>query len=208
MTNSNDSVVARSISTLFIGPDDASAMVHACRDPRAPDNRALTQERIVRTYARRIAAISAALGAVAALPGAGTAVVVSTTTADLLLAVKLIVDMVRCLAVLHGFDLNRPEVELELLRLAVDAAGGVRRHAREARVVAEQVAPHASTLVEPLLERLGAVALKRLSPTVIPMGIGAIAGGLSGYFWAKGIGERAAAALGALARDGQNRLEE
>lgn len=160
---------------------------------------------ITRAFAREMAAVGAAVGATAAVPGAGAVTLVGTTAVELGWFTARAGDLILSIAATHGHTSGSVEQRrawiLSVLAFGDTAAAGFTRVAGEVgkglgkratgRVPAETLRAINRTLGRTIVTKYGtkrgAVALGR----ALPFGIGAVIGGSANYVFVRAVARQA-----------------
>lgn len=160
---------------------------------------------ITRAFAREMATVGAAVGAAAAVPGAGAVTLVATTTLELGWFTARAGDLILSIAATHGHTSGSVEQRrawiLSVLAFGDTASAGFTRVAGEVgkglgkratgRVPTESLRAInralGRTIVTKYGTKRGAIALGR----ALPFGIGAVIGGSANYAFARAVARQA-----------------
>ncbi|MBA2280180.1 MAG: EcsC family protein [Acidimicrobiia bacterium] len=160
---------------------------------------------ITRAFAREMAAVGAAVGATAAVPGAGAVTLVGTTALELGWFTARAGDLILSIAATHGHTSGSVEQRrawiLSVLAFGDTASAGFTRVAGEvgkglgtratARIPTETLRAInralGRTIVTKYGTKRGAIALGR----ALPFGIGAVIGGSANYAFARAVARQA-----------------
>lgn len=209
----------KAVEAIAINPEDAKDLVRKyerkIRKNHPNSSETAQQEMVADKIIERYAYLSAVSGGVTALagvvPGVGTAVaMLGGTAADVVVTIKLQVDMSMCIAEAFGYDLNNEDarhlsfliaaggtLEQTGAKLATDigSKAGVnmlRQYLRGAVLVA----------VREFFRRLGIVFTRKALEKALPFGIGVGVGSSANYILTKYVG-RVAKNWFVIDRDGE-----
>lgn len=145
--------------------------------------RDLAAKKIISAYSNYAACIGAATALTGIFPGIGTALaLVGGSTADMVLVMKIQVEMTMALAVIHGHDITNEE--RKRLCFLIAALGAVHHGSKEwgtkigsqafIRMVEEYLEGTGLQALRIALQRVGIVLTRNILRKVIPFGVGAV----------------------------------
>ena len=196
------------VKAVAISPEDARAVVRRLRDQSERRNPSDTpdrhQERVADHVVSRYCRYAATSGGVTALagviPGIGTAIaMVGGGAADVVVSMKLQVDMCMCLAEAFGHDVREPDAQHLAFLIAAGGAlekagveGGVKVASKAGVSMLRQYLKGAALqVIKELFKRIGITFTRKALEKALPFGIGVVFGVGGNYAMTKFVGGQA-----------------
>jgi hypothetical protein len=157
-------------------------------------------DRIIKRYARMAASAGAVSGLAGVAPGVGTLVAtLGGGAADMLVCMKLQIDMCTCLCALYRHDLTGEDVKHLSFLLAAGAAlekmsveGAVQIGSKAGVKVLQQYLRGAALVaIRELFKKLGVAFTRKALEKALPFGVGVVIGSGANYALTKYVGTQA-----------------
>lgn len=157
-------------------------------------------KRLIKKYAKLCGAVGAASALTGVVPGLGTALAaIGGTATDVVVCMKLEVDMCMCLAQNYDWDINTEEARhlifliaagTTLEKLGTETSSKI---ASKAGVKLLQKYLKGATLkiTKELFKKIGVTFTRKALVKIIPFGFGVIFGGTANYYLTKYVGKQA-----------------
>lgn len=205
MTENNYDLIHTAVNKIAISPADANELVNGYfkqtsygkSDPRA---RELVAKKIINRYSKLAATSGGATSLAGIVPGLGTAAaLLGGGTADVVITMKLQVDMTMCLAAAYGYDLTNEDARH--LSFLIAGTGAVEQIATttgqdfvaKSAIKMTNIYLKGATLtaVKDIFKSVGITFTKKALQKSIPFGVGVIIGSTSNYALSKYVGNQA-----------------
>lgn len=207
-TEDEGSRLLKAVELIAISPEDAKAIADGyilqSRQRFPNDSERQHQLRAANKIVGRYSKIAMMVGGATALPGIipglGTAVaLVGGSAADLLISMKLQVDMCMCLAAAFDYDLRSEDGKL--LAFLIAATGSIQRSGAESvtkigskagvSMLRQYLRGGALQATKLAFRKVGITFTRKAAEKAVPFGIGAVVGAGTNYGMARFVGHQA-----------------
>lgn len=205
MTEKNYDLVHAAVDKIAISPKDAEDLVNGYfkqlpQKNTDPNARKIVAEKIIQRYSKLAAASGGATSLAGVVPGLGTALsVIGGGLADVVVTMKLQVDMTMCLAVVYGYDLTNEDAKH--LSFLIAGAGALEQMVTttgqealsKSAIKMTNIYLKGATLkaTKEVFAKVGVTFTKKALQKSIPFGIGVIIGSSANYALSNYVGNKA-----------------